>query len=92
MGVALFAEVDTPRPHLPELASAGPKPPLSAEKGERPVYWKGSEQVFRLFEMDELKPGNVVKGPAIIEHPATTLLIAPHRSARFDERRLIHYE
>jgi N-methylhydantoinase A/oxoprolinase/acetone carboxylase beta subunit len=41
--------------------------------------------------MDELKAGNVVNGPAIIEHPATTFYIPPDRHAAFDERRLIHY-
>lgn len=90
--VALVAEVDGPRPQLPKMALAGPKPSPNAEKGERAVYWRESHQAFRLYEMDELKPGNVVNGPAILEHPATTLLIPPGRCARFDERRLIHYQ
>jgi N-methylhydantoinase A/oxoprolinase/acetone carboxylase beta subunit len=41
--------------------------------------------------MDELLAGNVVNGPAVIEHPATTLLIPPTHHVEFDARRLIHY-
>ncbi len=46
---------------------------------------------FRVYEMDELRPGNLVLGPAIIEHPATTLIVAPGRQAQFDEWRFIRY-
>jgi acetone carboxylase, beta subunit len=47
--------------------------------------------VERRYEMDELQAGNVVGGPAVIEHPATTLLIPPTHHVEFDSRRLIHY-
>ncbi len=89
--VALTADIVTPKPKLPKLPLKGPKPPSAAEKGTRQVYWRGKVQEFRIYEMDPLEPGNIVKGPAIIEHPATTLLIAPGDRAEFDARRLIHY-
>ncbi len=90
--VALAAEIDIPRPHLPRLGMSRPEPPSASEKGERIAFWHGAAAPFRVYEMDELRPGNLVRGPAIIEHPATTLMVAPGRRAQFDEWRLIRYE
>ena len=89
--VALTADVETPKPAIPEQALAGEKPPSAAEKGAREVYWRGDRREFRIFEMDELRAGNVVHGPAVIEHPATTLLVPPGHRVELDARRLIHY-
>ncbi|MGH8517067.1 MAG: hydantoinase/oxoprolinase family protein, partial [Panacagrimonas sp.] len=89
--VALTADVLTPKPRLPVMKMMGPKPPSTSEKGTRKVYWRGKMVDFRIYEMDPLEPGNVIKGPAIIEHPATTLLIAPGDKVDLDNRRMIHY-
>ena len=35
--------------------------------------------------MDLLRPGNRIEGPAIVEHPATTLLVPPGMHAEMDE-------
>lgn len=89
--VALTADIATPRPKLPEYSLSGAKPPSSAEKGARKGYWRGDRLEFRLLEMDELQAGNVVSGPAVVEHPATTLLIPPDHHVELDARKLIHY-
>ena len=89
--VALTADVATPKPVIPELTMAGKKPPSAAEKGARQVYHRGKNKEFRIYEMDELRAGNVVNGPGIIEHPATTLYIPPGQHVAFDNRRIIHY-
>lgn len=89
--VALTAEVATPKPALPEFTMARRKPGSAAEKGARKVYRRGQRKEFRVYEMDELRAGNVVNGPAIIEHPATTFYIPPGKHAAFDRRRIIHY-
>lgn len=89
--VALTADVATPKPRLPEQRLGGRKVPSTAEKGSRNVYWRGRKHEFRIYEMDPIEAGNVVNGPAVIEHPATTLLIPPERHVEFDARRLIHY-
>ena len=89
--VALTADIETPKPKLPEVPLSGAKPPSTAEKGERQVYWRGTRQPFRIYEMDPLEAGNVIEGPAIVEHPATTLLIPPDHHVELDSRRLIHY-
>lgn len=89
--VALTAEVTTPKPALPEFSMSKRKPGSGAEKGARKVYSHGKRKEFRVYEMDELKAGNVVNGPAIIEHPATTFYIPPDKHTAFDSRRIIHY-
>jgi len=89
--VALTADITTPKPRLPELPLAGRRPPAAAEKGGRSVYWRGQRIDFRVYEMDPLEPGNTIEGPAVVEHPATTLLIPPDRHVAPDARRLIHY-
>lgn len=89
--VALTAELATPKPRLPEAPLAGRRPPSAAEKGARLVYWRGSRREFRIYEMDPLQAGNVLDGPAIVEHPATTLLVPPDHHVALDSRRLIHY-
>jgi N-methylhydantoinase A/oxoprolinase/acetone carboxylase beta subunit len=35
--------------------------------------------------MDGLRAGNLLRGPAIVEHPMTTLVIPPDARARLDE-------
>lgn len=89
--VALTADILTPKPKLPTMELSGAMPPSAAEKGERKVYWRGERRPFRIYEMDPLLAGNVVNGPAIIEHPATTMLIPPGFHAELDQRRIIHY-
>ena len=42
----------------------------------------------RLYEMDELLPGNVLEGPAIIESPATTFLVPTGAHTRLDRYRV----
>ncbi len=41
--------------------------------------------------MDLLEPGHEVTGPAIIEHPATTLVVHPQDQVFVDEWTLLHY-
>ncbi len=41
--------------------------------------------------MDLLEAGNRIDGPAIIEHPMTTLVIPPQNYVEFDEHKFIRY-
>ena len=91
MELALSADIETPKPAVPIVEMHGPKPPSAATKGHRDGYWRGRTVDFALFEMDEMQAGNVVNGPAVIEHPATTLLVPPDHHIELDDRRLIHY-
>ena len=57
--------------------TAGEQPAAKTHKGQRPIYWNGSWHEAAVYEMDLLEPGNIVHGPAVIEAPATTLLLPP---------------
>ena len=42
--------------------------------------------------LDLMEPGNIINGLAILEHPATTLLVPANRRARMDERKFVWLE
>jgi len=69
----------------------GKSDPASAHKGVREAYIGGRWHKANLYEMDLLQPGHEVKGPAIIEHPATTLVVHPQDRVTIDEWTLLHY-
>ena len=79
--------VDVEQPALPELEERDGTPPV---KESRPVHWGERFQDTRILELDEIGPGNVVEGPAIVESVATTFAVPPGRSARLDGRRIFH--
>jgi N-methylhydantoinase A len=88
--LGLTATADKVKPLLQKLPLGG-KNPSAAHKGTRDAYLQGRWRKCELFEMDELKPGHEVKGPAIVEHPATTLVIHPGDAVSVDEWNLLHY-
>jgi len=67
--------------------------PVSAKpspgRGTRQVWFRGGARPTPVFERDELKPGQAVEGPAIIDAPDSTMLVHPGQSARMDEYRNI---
>lgn len=65
--------------------------PATAFKGTREAYLGGRWHKANLYEMDLLQPGHEVQGPAIIEHPATTLVVHPGDRVAVDEWTLLHY-
>jgi acetone carboxylase beta subunit len=67
------------------------RPSQYAFKGRRNVYHGGKWQNFDIWEMDLLDAGNRIDGPAIVEHPMTTLVIPPENYVVLDEHKLISY-
>lgn len=57
-----------------------------ALKGERDVYWREHRGLVRtpIYEGTSLAPGSVVEGPAVIEHPGTSIAVHPRQLARID--------
>jgi acetone carboxylase beta subunit len=80
----------SPNPTLPNEEPVGPTPPESAHKGERAIFWEDDWHDATLWEMGELNPGNVVTGPAVVEAPATTMLVPPGFEASLDRNRIYH--
>jgi N-methylhydantoinase A len=86
----LEAIAPKPSPEIPEYDEAREVPDPDALKGGRKVYF-GRWVQARIFEMDRLRAGNRIKGPAIIEDPMTTLVVPPGRQVQFDRHRVIWY-
>ncbi|MBV9193900.1 MAG: hydantoinase/oxoprolinase family protein [Solirubrobacterales bacterium] len=88
--LGLLARVGKVKPQFPiyELEVAEPPP----AKGSRSVFRDGAWHEVPLWEMDELRPGNVIDGFAIVEHPATTLVIPPGHRITVDQRKFMWLE
>ncbi|MBI4528596.1 MAG: hydantoinase/oxoprolinase family protein [Deltaproteobacteria bacterium] len=74
---------------LPTFALEG-SDASAARKGERSVYWP-EEKGFKttpIYALEQLRPGNVVEGPAVAEAEYTTLVIPPPRRFFIDEHGL----
>jgi N-methylhydantoinase A/oxoprolinase/acetone carboxylase beta subunit len=84
--------VPVPKPRLPEHQESDKKPFDNASKGSRKIYWERDWHMANLWEMSILKSGNVINGPAVIEAPATTLLVPPNFRVRLDKHRIFHME
>jgi N-methylhydantoinase A/acetone carboxylase beta subunit len=82
--------VEVEKPALPSEELAGPEP--DGAKGERLVWWRDDWVATTIYEQSDLRAGNIVRGPAIVESPADTLAVPPGRSARLDEHRIFHLE
>ncbi|WP_338878988.1 hydantoinase/oxoprolinase family protein [Achromobacter veterisilvae] len=91
-GAIMRGMVVTQKPVLPEDPEAGPTPPAEAKLGTRKLYRRGQWHVATLWHMEALKPGNRIKGPAIVESDATTFVVPQGFSASIDKHRLFHLQ
>ena len=90
--VGIVATVPKVKPLVERRALGSPAASPRALKGTRKVYHHARWHEARILEMDELGPGNVIEGVAVIEAPNTTLFVPEHRRVRFDEWGLIWME
>jgi N-methylhydantoinase A/oxoprolinase/acetone carboxylase beta subunit len=84
--------VPVPKPKLPEHELSGEVPNGDASKGTREMFWEKKWHEASIWEMRLLKAGNIIKGPAIIEAPATTLVVPPKYRVKLDKHRIFHME
>lgn len=89
-GAIMRGLVVTKKPKVPQEEDAGRIPPASAATGSRPFYQNGEWKDAKLFEMEALKAGNRIAGPAIIESAATTLVVPDGWVTELDVHRLFH--
>jgi N-methylhydantoinase A len=69
----------------PDLRPAAEAPATAATpKGRRPVHLEGAFRDTPIYEWADLRPGQVVAGPGVIESEFTTVLVPPRASARLD--------
>ncbi len=87
--VAVVASAVVEKPMLPdeEITGASADP-----KTIRPVWWSetGTAVPTNVYEQDEVRAGQVIVGPAIVESPSTTLAVPPGRTAALDRHRIFH--
>jgi N-methylhydantoinase A/oxoprolinase/acetone carboxylase beta subunit len=83
--------VDVEKPALPTLEEIDSTPPL---KNRRQVNWgrasEGERVQTDIFQLELIAAGNTVRGPAIVEHSATTFAVPPGRAARLDSHHIFH--
>jgi N-methylhydantoinase A/acetone carboxylase beta subunit len=84
--------VPVPKPILPEHEMGKEKPNNDASKGERNIYWDGKWYEASIWEMSLVNSGNVIQGPAVVEAPATTLVVPPNYKVKLDKHRIFHME
>lgn len=81
--------VDVEKPSLPHLEEADGSPRLG---GERKVHW-GEEYVPTAIHMlEDVRAGQIIDGPAIVEHSATTFAVPPGRQVRLDTNHIFRME
>ena len=85
------ARVERIKPAVATYSMRGKNPSDNAYKGTRDVYHR-KWMKFDIWEMDLLEAGNSVHGPAIVEHPMTTLVIPPENYVELDEYKFMRYK
>lgn len=76
----------TEKPTLRRFRSHGEKPARGARKGTRDVFFTERQKYAAtpVWDGHQLKPGNRLRGPAIIELATTTVVLRPGQSLRVD--------
>jgi N-methylhydantoinase A len=75
------------KPPLERIARGGRTPPRSALRGRRGAYFAeaGKAVATPEYARDELRAGNRIDGPALIEEHASTTVLLPGDALRVDE-------
>jgi N-methylhydantoinase A len=70
------------KPSIPQ------QPPVQSEPlaGRRKIFWQdqGGEVDTPIFSGQELGPGHVIHGPAVVEYPETTIVVQPYATGWLD--------
>ena len=83
----LRATAPTPRPKLARAARLSARIAAAAKRPSRPVYWDSlkTSVATDIYDGAQLKPGNTLEGPVIVETTDTTVVVHPGRRLRVDE-------
>jgi N-methylhydantoinase A len=75
------------KPPFERIARGGRTPPPSARRGTRRAYFAelGKAVATPEYARDELKSGNRIRGPALVEEHASTTVVLPGDELRVDE-------
>ena len=74
-----------PKPELAKLSATGRRP-ADAMRGKRTVdFDTHGVHTTAIYERNRLEPGMEIDGPAIVEEPATTIVVFPGQRAAMDD-------
>lgn len=91
-GAIMRGTVPIQKPKIPKEDLQSEAPPEEAKVGHRKFYRKKRWVDAALYRMEALRPGNRVKGPAIIESDATTFVVPDGFETWLDGHRLFHLQ
>ena len=77
------------KPTLPVMPRESGSPPV---KMTREVWWADGYATTDVYEMDDVRNGHSIEGPAVLEAESTTFPIPPDRRAWLDEHGIFHLE
>ncbi len=82
----LRASAETPRPHLVAAETLTDAIAAAARRPSRAVYWADPKRTIDtpIYDGDELRPGNAIPGPTVVETPDTTVVVHPGQTLRVD--------
>jgi acetone carboxylase, beta subunit len=83
----VLGSVDVEKPALPDRQEKPGAPPT---KATRDVHWGDGFAGTDIYELSDVRAGNQIQGPAIVESVATTLAVPPGRAARLDRHDIFH--
>jgi N-methylhydantoinase A len=74
------------KPPLERIARGGRTPPASARRGKRSAYFAelGKAALTPTYAREELRAGNRIDGPALVEEHASTTVVLPGDRLRVD--------
>ena len=89
----VFVQAIAPKamPEIIEHKIEGVTPAEAAYVETRQVSHEGEFHDFKVWQMSELRAGNIVHGPSIIRDPMTTVIIPPKKRIEIDKYLVLHY-
>ncbi len=86
INLRVVASLATKKPTLKKAKSETKSVLKAANKGNRPVYFteRGKYVKTPVYNGHHLRPGNQLKGPAIVELETTTIVLRPDQRLRVD--------
>ena len=93
-GAIMRGTVSVAKPRIAEEQLAGATPSPEALVGERKFFVPTQREwvMASIYEIEKLKAGNTISGPAVLESPTMSFVVPPGFRARLDERRLFHLQ
>ncbi len=89
VNLRLAATATTPKPTVAPAPLTGPAPGEGARKEARGVFFAELDDFVatEIYDGEGLTPGNALSGPAIVELPATTIVVRPGQRLSVDAYR-----